>query len=114
MLTANHWTEHGVSNGGVRERTEGAEGTCNTIGRTTISTNQIPFLEIPEAKLPTKEYTWRDPWLQSHAYAAEDGLVGHQWEERLLVLWRLNAPVQGNARVVRRERMHGIEGWMMG
>ena len=25
MLTANHWTEHGVPNGGVRERTEGAE-----------------------------------------------------------------------------------------
>jgi hypothetical protein len=26
--------------GGVRERTEGAEGVCNPIGRTTISTNQ--------------------------------------------------------------------------
>jgi hypothetical protein len=30
----------GVPNGGVRERTEGAEGACNHIGRTTISTNQ--------------------------------------------------------------------------
>jgi hypothetical protein len=38
---ANHWTEHRVPNGGVRERTEGAEGVCNPIGRTTISTNQI-------------------------------------------------------------------------
>jgi hypothetical protein len=32
------------------------------------------------------------------AYVAEDGLVGHQWEERLLVLQRSYAPVQGNAR----------------
>ena len=42
MLAANHWTEHRVPNGGVRERTEGAEGVCNPIGRTTISTNQTP------------------------------------------------------------------------
>jgi hypothetical protein len=33
-------SEHGIPNGGVRERTEGAEGVCNPIGRTTISTNQ--------------------------------------------------------------------------
>ena len=37
MLAANHWTDHGVPSGGVRERTEGI---CNPIGRTTISTNQ--------------------------------------------------------------------------
>ena len=42
MRIANHGTEHGVPNGGVRERTEGAEGVCNPIGRTTISTNQTP------------------------------------------------------------------------
>ena len=29
------------------------------------------------------------------AYVAEDGLVGHQWEERPLVFRRLYAPVQG-------------------
>jgi hypothetical protein len=29
-----------IPNEGVRERTEGAEGVCNTIGRTTISINQ--------------------------------------------------------------------------
>jgi hypothetical protein len=40
MLAANHWTEHGVPNGGVRERTEVAEGVCSPIGGTTISTNQ--------------------------------------------------------------------------
>jgi hypothetical protein len=32
------------------------------------------------------------------AYVAEDGLFGHQWEERPLVLPRLYAPVQENAR----------------
>jgi hypothetical protein len=32
------------------------------------------------------------------AYVAEDDLVGHQWEERPLVLQGLYAPVQGNAR----------------
>jgi hypothetical protein len=40
MLTANHWTEHGDPNGGVKERTEGAEGVGSPIGRTTISINQ--------------------------------------------------------------------------
>jgi hypothetical protein len=32
------------------------------------------------------------------AYVAENDLVGHQWNERPLVLRRLYAPVQGNAR----------------
>jgi hypothetical protein len=36
-------------------------------------------------------------------YVAEDGLVGHQWEERPLVLGRLYAPEQGNARARKRE-----------
>jgi hypothetical protein len=37
------------------------------------------------------------------AYVAEDGLVGHQWEERALVLQRSYVPVQGNARARKRE-----------
>jgi hypothetical protein len=65
MLEATHWTEHGVLNGGVRERTERAEGVCNSEGRTMISTNQIPP-ELPGTKLPTKEYTWSNPWLLLH------------------------------------------------
>jgi hypothetical protein len=44
------------------------------------------------------------------AYVAEDGLVGHQWEERPLVLLRSYAPVQGNARV----RKWGWVGWGTG
>jgi hypothetical protein len=31
-----------VPNGGVRERTEGAEGVCSLIGRIIISANQTP------------------------------------------------------------------------
>jgi len=67
MLAANRWTEHGDPNGGVRERTEGAEGVCNPIGGTTTLTNQTPP-ELPGTKPPTNEYTWRDPWLQLHMY----------------------------------------------
>ena len=37
------------------------------------------------------------------AYVAEDGLVGHQWEERALVLRRSYAPVEGNARARKQE-----------
>jgi hypothetical protein len=40
MLAAKHWAEGGVSNEGVKERIEVAEGICNAIGRTTILTNQ--------------------------------------------------------------------------
>jgi hypothetical protein len=32
------------------------------------------------------------------ACVTEDGLIGHHWEERPLVLQRLYAPIQGNAR----------------
>jgi hypothetical protein len=68
MLAANHRTEHKIPNGGVRERTEGAEGVYNIIGSTTISTNQTPPTpsELPGTKPPTKEYTWRGPWIQLH------------------------------------------------
>ena len=42
MLAANHWTEHEDPNERVREWTEGVEGICNPINRTTISTKQTP------------------------------------------------------------------------
>ena len=44
------------------------------------------------------------------AYVAEDGLVGHHWEERPMVLQRLYAPVQGNARARKWEWV----GWGVG
>ena len=36
-------------------------------------------------------------------YVAEDGLVGHQWEERSLVLWGLYAPVWSNVMAGKQE-----------
>jgi hypothetical protein len=44
--------------------------------------------ELPGTKPPIKENTWWDSWLflLDIFYVAEDGLVGHQWEERPLVL----------------------------
>jgi hypothetical protein len=38
MLAANHRTEHRDLNGGVRGRTEGAEGVCKSIGKTSQTT----------------------------------------------------------------------------
>ena len=49
------------------------------------------------------------------AYVSEDGLVGHQWKERPMVLQTLYAPVQGNARAKKWEwvvRGVGVEGGM--
>jgi hypothetical protein len=62
MLLVKHLIEHRDVNRGVKGRNEGAEGVCNSIGRTTISTNQTP--ESSRTKPPTKEYTRRDLWLQ--------------------------------------------------
>jgi hypothetical protein len=71
-----------ASNEGARESTQGAKGIWNPIGGSTVWTNQYPT-----------------PWtMYLVAYVAEDGLVGHQWEERPLVLRRSYAPVEGNAR----------------
>jgi hypothetical protein len=44
------------------------------------------------------------------AYVAEDGLVGHHWEERPLVFHRLYDPVQGNARARKWELWVGEQG----
>ena len=53
---------------GGREKTEGAEGVCSPIeGTDSYWTNQYPP-ELPGTKPPTKEYTWRDPWLQPHMW----------------------------------------------
>jgi len=65
MLSANYQTECGGPNGGVRGRTEGAEGVCNPIGRMRVSTNHTPDFcphspsptELLGTNPPTKEYT---------------------------------------------------------
>jgi hypothetical protein len=91
MLAANHWTEHRDPNGGVGEGTEGAEGVCSPVGRTTRLTSQIPHQELLGTRPPTKEYM-EEPMALA-PYVAEDGLVGHQWEERPLGLRVFDAPV---------------------
>jgi hypothetical protein len=63
---ANHWAEHGDPNGVVSGKTEGVEGVCNFIRIITISTNQTPLPPELLGTTQTKEYTWRDPWLQLH------------------------------------------------
>jgi hypothetical protein len=93
MLTVSYWMEHRALNEGARESAQGAKGVDNSIGGTTIGTNQYP----PEL-------------VSLVAYGAEDGLVGHQWEERPMVLRRLYAPVHGNARTRKQE---GV-GWEAG
>jgi hypothetical protein len=67
MLAAKHWTEHEVPNEGVGEGTEGTERFCRPIGGATVSTCQTP-MELPGTGPPTKEYTWRNPWLQLHMW----------------------------------------------
>jgi hypothetical protein len=77
MLTVIYRMKHRAPNEGGRESTQGAKRVCNP--------NQYP----PELVFLV-------------AYVA-DGLVGHQWEERPLVLQRLYALVQGNARARKQE-----------
>jgi hypothetical protein len=70
MLTVRYWIDHRAPNGGAREINLGTKGIYNPIGGTTILTNEYP-----------------PPQLMSLAtYVSEDGLVGHQWKERPVVL----------------------------
>ena len=64
MLAAKHWTEYWVSNGGRRERTERDEGFATHRKKSSIKQPDLP--ELPGTKPPTKEHTWKDPWLQPH------------------------------------------------
>ena len=47
--------------------TEGAEGVCSPMKGATVSTGQTPW-ELLGTEPPTKEYTWRDPWLRPHMW----------------------------------------------
>jgi len=72
MLTVKSQTEHRDPNGGVRGRTEEAEGTCNPIRRTTISANQIPQSFQGLNQQPKNIHG--GPMAPAE-YVAEDGLV---------------------------------------
>ena len=83
MLIDNPCIEHLFPNEGVRERTEGDEGVCHPIGRTTITFNQYPQ-NSHRINNQTKGTQGRT--MSPIAYEAEDGTVGHQWEDMTLVL----------------------------
>jgi hypothetical protein len=82
ILAANYVTEHGDSNGGVRESSDGAEGVCNFIGRATTSTNQIPqsSQELNQQPKNTHGGTHGSSCICSRGF-----LMWHQWKERSLV-----------------------------
>jgi hypothetical protein len=73
--------------------TEGAEGDCNPIGRTTISTPCTP-----QSSQGLNHQLYMDGSVVPAAYITEDCIIWHQWERRPLVLWRLVAPMKGDAR----------------
>jgi hypothetical protein len=75
MLLTNYWTEHRVLNGGVKERTEGTDGVCNSIVKTTISTNQTPEKSQGLNHQPKSTH---EETLARVSRVAEDGIVWHQ------------------------------------
>ena len=83
--------------------TEGAEGDCNCIGRTTISTNRT-HQSFQELNYHQSIYMKGS---MAPTYVAEDCLIWHQWDERGLFLQKLVAPEKGNARGTRRKWVGG-------
>ena len=81
MLIDNPCIEHWFPNEGVRERHEGTEGVCNPIGRRTISPNQKP----QSSHGINSQRVHMEIAMAPIAYEAEDGLLGHQWEDMSLV-----------------------------
>ena len=74
MLAANHWTEHGVPNGGIKT----LKCFATLIGRTTISTNMADMLADMQSSGDSaiNKVVYIDPAI----FVAEDCLVRHQWE----------------------------------
>jgi len=102
MLTrANHLTENGVPNGGARERTEGAEGVCNSIGRATKSINQ-------RLNHQPKNMHMEGP-MAPIAYVAEDGPCRASVGGEDLGPVKAPCPSEGT---VRARRWEGIGGWL--
>ena len=90
MLAVNYWTEYRIPDGGVGEGTEGAEGVCSPMEGATVSTGQTP--RAPGDWTTNQRIHMGGPMVLV-TYVAEDGLVGHQWEERPSGLRVFNAPV---------------------
>ena len=82
MLTANHRTEHRVPDGGVRQGTKRAEGVCSPM----VGEQQCQPVRSPQSSWGLDHQPKSTMEGAMAVYVAEDGLVGHQWEERPLVL----------------------------
>jgi hypothetical protein len=72
----------------VRGRTEGAERGLQPHRTSTNEPPPPPTPQLPGTK-PSTRVHMGEP-MSLGAYVAEDVLVGHQWQERPLVLWRLD------------------------
>jgi hypothetical protein len=84
MLIANHWTEHRIHYGGIRERTEGAGEVSNPIARS-ISTNQS-CQGLNHQPRSTHGVTHSSSHICSRGCPCRASM-------REEVQWRLNAPV---------------------
>jgi hypothetical protein len=73
--TANHWTEPRQSSGTIRERTEVAEGVCQPIGRTIVSTNQTPQSSQGLNHQPKSVYVYMGQCMAPTTSVAEDCLM---------------------------------------
>jgi hypothetical protein len=67
MLTVIYKMEHRAPNGGARERTQRDEGVCNSIGGTTLWTNQYPGARVSSCiyikRWPSRPSLGREaPW----------------------------------------------------
>jgi hypothetical protein len=89
MLAANHWPEHRIPNGGVRERTEEAEGVCKTLNQP----DPTPLAPRAPRDQTTNQRVHMEGPMAPATFVAEGDIAGHQWEEKPLVLGRLIAPV---------------------
>jgi hypothetical protein len=78
----------GVTDGGDREGTEGAIGVCSPMEEATVSTGS----RAPGDWTTNQQVHMERPMALA-TYVAEDGFVGHQWEERSLGLRVFNSPV---------------------
>ena len=80
MFTANNWTEHRGPDGGVGEELKGMKGFATHRKNSNIHQQDPP--ELPGTKPSTNQEVHMERPMVPAAYAAEDGLVGHQWERR--------------------------------
>jgi hypothetical protein len=65
MHTANNQTEHGNPMEKLGEGLTKLKGFGPHMKNNNINQSE-PTPRAPRTKPPTKEYTWRDPWLQMH------------------------------------------------